>query len=680
MILDVALDLPEVGLLQYELTVDQYKRKSDIIGTWVFIELKKKIVLGLVLNISSDIQNIKIKKILRVLHEVPKMNAEWIALINFSSSYYHRSIGQVVFSCFPNYLLNKKIYEMDNFSILKNENLEDKKKKNEFSMLNFKNFNLNNEQRIAVEEIQKSKKPILLNGVTGSGKTRVYIEIIKKILREHKDSQILFLVPEIGLTPQLEKTFYQNFSELEIGVFNSTQPQKKRCNIWLRSAEGKLRIVLGTRMSILLPLPNLKLIVVDEEHDSSYKQLEGMKYSARDLAVWRATKANIKIILGSATPSPETILQAQTEKYKQIELKKQATGSPHAEIKIIKKTKQTNDYGLSNESIEEIRKNLKSGLQTIIFLNRKGWAPVVICNDCSCSIKCDNCSSHLVAHKIFDNWRLICHFCGKKILIPKNCKECESTNFTTIGKGTQRIEENIIDLFPEAKVLRIDRQLVRSRKKLEQNLKKIEKNEVDIIIGTQILTKGHDFFNVNLVIAIEVDSYLKNPNFRAPEKLFQSLIQVSGRAGRHKKSTDSPARFFVESLDYKNDFFVYLKNHNYEGFVKNLLKERKEQKLPPFNNLATIKLSHLSERKLNEGLNDLLNFLNAEQEKYKSNRVIVNGPLPVYPRKLKNKFRGQLIIESKKRAHIHQLLSVAKEQKKLLKKFNSSIDIDPLEI
>ena len=685
MIVDVALDIPQIDCLQYELDC-QRALNEDVIGQWVLVELRSKLTIGLIFRVCESIPKVKnLKKIIKILSNLPKVNSSWLRFINFTAIYYHKSLGQVIFTCYPNYLRDpkrflatQKIVKAGSFDALLREPQHNKQQ----TKVLFKESTLNPEQKKATGLIMSSSKPILLHGVTGSGKTRVYLSIIKSIFQINQTAQILFLVPEISLTPQLEEIFRKEFPNLDFGVFNSSQTQVNRSKVWLKAARGHLRLILGTRMAIFLPLPNLELIVVDEEHDSSYKQVEGgLRYSARDLAIWRASKLNIKIILGSATPSSETFLNSKRNKFKRVLLKKQASGSPHAELVLVKKTNSSYVNGLSEKSVSQIKKILKAGKQTIIFLNRKGWAPVMICKDCGSSATCKFCSANTVLHKNKNNWVMKCHFCGDKTPPPSKCTDCLSENLVSVGIGTENLAERIGRLFPEAKILRLDREAIRGRKALQDNLKKIRAREVDIIIGTQMLTKGHDFSEVSLVVVVEVDAYLRNPDFRSPEKLFQSLIQVAGRAGRRESLEKNLAKVFVEATNFDSSFFDHLRNYDYDNFIEAVLKERSKSSLPPFTNFATIRLAHKSNSTLSLGLESLMTFLkNYDKSDPILEDVLINGPLPVYPEKISNRYRGQVILESNVRSILHKLLKNFSKEETFIKKFNASIDIDPIEI
>lgn len=612
------------------------------------------------------------------------MDKHWLALVSFSSKYYHKSFGQTAFTSVPkilrtveSYNLGEKKSKIERLKIDANNEIENIKN------YNFENLILNSEQIKAVKSILHSKKPVLLHGVTGSGKTRIYAKVIQEILKKTPNSQILLLIPEIGLTPQIFHNMSKMLNGFKIQLFHSEQTPKKRAEIWIESSKGYTSLIIGTRVSIFLPLPNLQLIIIDEEHDISFKQQEGIRYSARNLAIWRAKESCCKAILGSATPSIESWYFQEQNKFEKIRLSKQATGLPLAQIKTIKLDLQGERYGISIESEKKIKTALSRNLQSLVFINKKGWAPILGCRDCGWGANCSNCSTHMVIHKINDKWTLICHHCGSKKKVYKSCPDCSNLDIKPIGQGTEKVEENLGRMFPKANILRMDRQNIKGRKLLEKSLKKINEGEVDIIVGTQMITKGHDFPKLSLVIAVDVDSQLKNTDFRAPERLFASLMQVAGRAGRHCGTDKNKAEFIVETRNPDNSFFKYLQDFNEEGFYNKQLKERRLYSLPPFTNMSAIKMSHKNERTLFDGLNSLQEIIEESIKKnFKENKkdLIINGPLPLYPLKISNRYRGQLVLESGNRKILHNLISSIENWKPLRAKYNGYIDIDPIEI
>ena len=581
MIAQVALDLPTVETLDYSYNpvCKNNSTKPPIIGHWVIVKVKNKKKLGLIVGVKNSSPAKQIKPIEFFIDTLPPVDENFLDFLAFASKYYHRPLGKVTFNSFPKLLKSVKNIESNYIKKKKNYFLtpnrpsaEESKKKIQIKL----DWGLNEEQSACYKSIVSSTKPILLHGVTGSGKTRLYFSAIKKILEDSVTSQVLYLVPEIGLTSNLQSLLENYFPSHEIGIYTSTQTPLSRAKTWLNVSTGKTKIILGTRMAIFLRLSNLQLIIVDEEHDTSFKQSEGFRYSARDLAVYRANNLGIKIILGSATPSLESWMQTKRKKYTYLNLKNRASGQLLPKPIIFQKSSYSYENGISEDTLKILKQHINAGQQALLYLNKKGWAPVQSCLECNWSAKCKNCTVNLVLHKDKDDF-MLCHFCNYRELPPKFCKSCGSNRMKLLGIGTEQLEYKISRLVPTARIMRIDKQIIKKKKEFDACLQKIENGDVDIIIGTQILTKGHDFTKVTLVVALEIESYLKHPDFRASERLFQSLLQVSGRAGRHpqqSKKYQEPV-FITEVLDPDNDFLKDLSSANYVEFAKKLVVERK---------------------------------------------------------------------------------------------------------
>ena len=684
MIVQVAIDLPNIETLDYFYTPPDTNnfKKTGVIGHWVIVEVKNTKKIGLVMAVKKTSRAKQIKPIEFVIDALPPVGENYLAFISFAAKYYHRPLGKVVFNSFPKLLKSVKNIESSYIKKKKNYFLKPNKLSSEENKTKFQTkveWDLNEEQSTCYKSIASSTKPILLHGVTGSGKTRLYFSAIKKILTGSATSQVLYLVPEIALTSNLQILMENYFPSYEIGIYNSTQTPLSRAKTWLNVSTGKTKIILGTRMAIFLPLSDLQLIIVDEEHDTSFKQSEGFRYSARDLAVYRANNLKIKIILGTATPSLESWVQTRRNKYKYLNLKNRASGQLLPKLIICQKSPHSYENGISEDTLKILNQHINAGQQALLYLNKKGWAPVLSCLECNWSAKCKNCSVNLVLHKDNDDF-LLCHFCGYKELPAQFCKFCGSNRLRFLGIGTEQLEHKISRIIPAARIMRIDRHLVKRKKEFEDCLQKIENGDVDIIIGTQILTKGHDFTKVTLVIALEIESYLKHPDFRASERLFQSLLQVSGRAGRHpqqSKNYQEPV-FITEVLDPDNDFLKDLSNANYIEFAEKLIVERKTWNLPPFTNLATVNFTHSNKvilgRETNRVLEELTNLIS---ESEKSN-VKFSGPLKVFPERVSKKYRSRILLEADARADLHRTINTIKPAI-MNTKANTIIDIDPID-
>ena len=684
MIAQVALDLPNIETLDYSYNPVNANNstKVAIIGHWVIVKVKSKKNVGLVVGVKKSSPAKQIRPIEFIIDTLPPVDQNFLQFLGFATKYYHRPIGKVTFNSFPKILKSVKNIESDYIEKKKTYFLKSTRLSSEGIKKKLKpkvDWELNGEQSICYKSIVSSTKPILLHGVTGSGKTRLYFSAIKKILKESETSQVLYLVPEIGLTSNLKILLENYFPLHEIGIYTSTQTPLSRAKTWLNVSTGKTQIILGTRMAIFLPLSNLQLIVVDEEHDTSFKQNEGFRYSARDLAVYRANNLGIKIILGSATPSLESWVQTKRNKYTYLNLKNRTSGQLLPKLIINQKSPYSYENGISEDTLKILNQHINAGQQALLYLNKKGWAPVQSCLECNWSAKCKNCSVNLVLHRDKGDF-LLCHFCSYKEPAAKFCKICGSNRLRLLGIGTEQLEYKISRLVPKARIMRIDKQLIKKKKEFDICLHKIENGDIDIIIGTQILTKGHDFTKVTLVIALEIESYLKHPDFRASERLFQSLLQVSGRAGRHpqqSKKQQEPV-FITEVLDPNNDFLKDLSKANYVDFAEKLIVERKTWNLPPFTNLATLNLSHVNKVILRNETNKILVELTNLIPDSKKSKVKFSGPLKVFPERLSEKYRSRILLEADERADLHRMLNAIKASI-MNAKVKTVIDVDPID-
>ncbi|HAT8179822.1 TPA: primosomal protein N', partial [Legionella pneumophila] len=435
---------------------------------------------------------------------------------------------------------------------------------------------LNPEQAVAVASILEHihhYQCFLLQGITGSGKTEVYLHVIAKILDQGK--QVLVLVPEIGLTPQLLSRFTARFNH-PITVLHSNLNESERQIAWQLAKENKVKMVIGTRSAVFTPLPNLGLIIIDEEHDSSLKQMEGVRYSARDTALMRAHLANIPIILGTATPSLETIHNCKQKKYTLLRLTHKALSTTPLHYQLVDLRAQMVQHGLALPTLKIIENHLLQQNQVLVFINRRGFAPVLLCHQCGWMVDCKACDSHLTLHK--QAGQMICHHCGLTQRIPLFCNNCQSNELIPVGSGTQRIYEFLSHQFPDTNILRIDRDEVRKKNSLNSHLDKINKGEAQLIIGTQMLAKGHHFPRLSLVVVVDADAGFYNQDFRAIEHLGQLLTQVSGRAGR----AEHPGQVLIQTYLPDHPLLNLLIQHGYDEFANALLISRQEAEMPPF--------------------------------------------------------------------------------------------------
>lgn len=529
---------------------------------------------------------------------------------------------------------------------------------------------LNPEQAVAVNAIIEHLhhyQSFLLQGVTGSGKTEVYLQVIAKVLEQNK--QVLILVPEIGLTPQLLSRFTARFKE-PIAVIHSSLNESERQVAWQLAKEKQVKMVIGTRSSVFTPMPDLGLIIIDEEHDSSLKQMEGVRYSARDTALMRAHLAQIPIILGSATPSLETVYNCKQNKHRLLKLNHKALSTTPLHYQLIDLRSQVLQHGLATSTIKVIEEHLQKNNQVLVFINRRGFAPVMLCHQCGWMADCRACDSHLTLHKQMG--QMICHHCGLTQKTPVACPSCKSTELIAVGAGTQRVHEFLSTRFPNTSILRIDRDEIRKKNALDEHLDKINKGEAQLIIGTQMLAKGHHFPRLSLVVVLDTDAGLYNQDFRALEHLGQLLTQVSGRAGR----AEHAGEVLIQTHLPNHPLLNVLIQQGYNEFAEALLATRQHAELPPFHYLAVI-------RAQGKNASSVLKFLHATKEQIKIHPLTVMGPAPAPLSRKANQYRMQLLIKSSSRKKLKSSLTQLREWLTMSKLSNGirwNVDVDPMDL
>jgi primosomal protein N' (replication factor Y) len=534
---------------------------------------------------------------------------------------------------------------------------------------------LNNEQQSALNTlrniaVEKKFRAILLQGQTGSGKTAVFLNWLSAILQDEK-AQVLILVPEINLTPQLERRVRAYFPNKNMAVLHSAIPENQRGVAWYEAMTGKAQIILGTRLAALTPMPNLKAIVVDEEHDPSYKQQDGIRYSARDLAIWRAHDVKAPILLSSATPSLETWMAAKAGRYEYIRLDQRAQGASLPNVHLINTRDPQNQFSpgdvgrpegkspISKHLFHAISKNLENKKQSLVLINRRGYAPVLSCNACTWMSKCQQCSSYMVMHKagaLSRKSALSCHHCGLVKPIPEHCPDCGNADLRALGQGTQKIEDSIEELWPKARVLRIDTDSSKKTKGAEELFQEIHAGNVDLVVGTQMIAKGHDYQNIGLVAVLDADSRLFSQDFRAPERLFAQLVQVAGRAGRSGTEGQAGGDIFIETQYPEAAVFQYLLRHDVDGFLSYTANERDEAKLPPFSYQGLV---HAEGKSLEKAIQ----YLGALKGRLRSKNLIGHGlkvydPVPKAVMRVAGTERAQLVIESGNRKQVQEILEL----------------------
>ncbi len=538
---------------------------------------------------------------------------------------------------------------------------------------NASNLQLNTEQQAAITAVINSLGKFavfLLEGITGSGKTEVYMQVIQTVLE--RGQQVLVLVPEINLTPQLEQRFRQRFS-VAMTLSHSNLTDKQRHTAWLNMQQGSSAILLGTRSALFTPLKKPGLIILDEEHDASFKQQEGFRFSARDVAIMRGKLLNIPVLLGSATPSLESSHNANQQRYQHLILSQRAGNAVEPTLHLLDIRNKKLHHGLSETLVSEIRKILEIGEQVLIFLNRRGFAPTLICHGCGWVARCRHCDANMVIHN-YENL-LRCHHCGREQRLLPTCPACKTGELTPLGLGTERIEDALRDLFPDKALVRLDRDTTQRKGSLERYLTQINNGEANIILGTQMLAKGHHFPNVTLVAIVDVDSGLFSIDYHATERLAQMIIQVSGRAGRAEK----PGKVILQTRHPDHTLLNTLIREGYSHFAQIALAERKEAALPPFSYHALLRAQ--------AGNPNLpLAFLQAAAtiaKTYKTDHTQILGPVSAPMEKRAGLFRYQLLFQSNKRSDLQKCLNelIANiDSITHVKKIRWSLDVDPVDL
>jgi len=664
-ILQIALDTPLNAVFDYRWQCEADQRPQ--VGQLALVPFGRREVVGLIVAVldQTDVPADKLKDVLAVRSQLSPLSAQWLALAGFAADYYQRPLGEVALPGLPKNLRVLTTVALDRAlkKLAKLDAPHDGTPANPPQ--------LNASQQEAADAIGGAQgfKPTLLYGVTGSGKTEVYLQACAQVLAREPDGQILILVPEINLTPQLEGNIRARFPGVMLATLHSSLSEGERMLHWLAAHEGKARIVLGTRLAILSSLPNLKLIVIDEEHDPSYKQQEGLRYSARDLAVWRAWQLSIPIVLGSATPSLESWHHAQSGRYRKLELRERAVrNAVLPDVKLIDMERDKPKDGLTSRLVNAIRERMERGEQSLLFLNRRGYSPVICCESCGWISECVRCTSFMVLHK--PEHRLRCHHCSLEMRIPRHCPTCGNVDLQPLGRGTQRVEEGLQALFPEARVLRIDADSTRRKGSAQEAFDTVHRGEVDILIGTQMVAKGHDFKRLTLVGILNPDTALFSQDYRASERLFAQLMQVAGRAGR----AGSPSEVLVQTRYPQHPLYGAVVNHDYDHFATALLDERKQAALPPYLFQAMLRAEAPQ-------LATALEFLTLARDCLAHNGITINDPIPMSMTRVHNVERAQLLVESPSRpalqAFLREWMAALRELKSRVK---WSLEVDPLDI
>jgi len=573
---------------------------GDPIGRRVLVPWGRTQRIGLVTAVASEsaLAPERLRAVDRCLLDLDPLPSRWLELVKFAASYYQVGLGELALPAIPALLRSAQAYRaqkprgggpVERARTAWAQTAESVESARSVEPAPVPE--LTADQAAALESLvlDRGFRVHLLYGVTGSGKTEVYLRAIDRVLSRDPLAQALLLVPEIALTPQFVRTLQSRFPAWPPAVLHSALPEAERSSAWVAALEGRARLVVGTRLAVLAPLARCALIVVDEEHDPSYRQQEGARWSGRDLAVARGRIEQIPVVLGSATPSLETWHNAATGRYHRVDLPRRAVAqSILPAVRLIDMTRIKTAEGLAPQAVAAIEARLLRGEQSLIFLNRRGYAPVLACQSCAWVSSCPNCSVTLALHARMDSatrgWQLICHHCGHSDAVPRSCPACGEVDLAPLGRGTQRLEESIATRFPSARIVRIDRDTTRRRGSTEALLLTVRTGEVDILVGTQMMAKGHDFPRLTLVVVLGADSGLYSHDFRAPERLFATLLQVAGRAGR----AEQPGEVLIQTRWPGHPLFAALRAQDYASFARGELHQREAAHLPPFAHQALL--------------------------------------------------------------------------------------------
>ena len=647
---------------------------------------------------TTDVPANKLKSVVGAVPSVPRADATWLQLMRFMARYYQRGLGEVSLPALPKKLRVPANFVQDDegvWQLQQGKRTWQQWRKRaaldaglpapvEFHaplQLNAQQQSvldaLLSTTQSATQNTNEPPAPQLLFGITGSGKTEVYLHYLAQILQHDECAQVLILVPEINLTPQFAQRLIERFGEQAVVSLHSGLNDGERLLAWWRAAYGHARVILGTRLSILSMIPNLRAIVVDEEHDPSYRQQDGIRYSARDVAIYRAHQLGIPIILGSATPSFETWQSAQSGRYGLHVLHQRASaGAQLPKVHLINTQQRHAHDGLSQPMIQAVDAALARGQMSLLFQNRRGYAPVVYCTHCGWIADCTACSAHMVYHK--SSRQLHCHHCGAHHAVPKQCPSCGNSEIVPIGQGTQRLEETIQLRWPNARVMRLDADSTRLKGALERQLQQIAAGEVDIVIGTQILAKGHDWPNLTVVGVLDADSGLFAQDYRAPEKLFAQLQQVIGRAGRGQYAGE----VLIQSRFVEHSIWQHLLAHRFSEFATEELDVRRQLSLPPFGAHALLQVgadAYEQAHAFAQAARELALSLISEQPEFAS--IVVNAAVPMHMMRVKHSERAQVLVECTSRARLQTFLPLWQAQLIAQKsRLTWLIEVDPAEI
>ena len=661
-------------------------------GTLVRVPLGKRETLGVVWDTDPHAPpppaTLEVKPVASVLDALAPLPAAWRDLVAFSARYYQRSLGEVALAALPPQLRDLGVEQLA-------RRLKRVKETAPAAPNTTDLIALSAEQQSAIGQFDAENGPFLLFGATGSGKTEVYLRCVQRVLDADPAAQALVMVPEINLTPQVEARFQARFGAERVVSIHSGMTHPQRLRSWLAAHSGAARIVLGTRMAVFASMPGLRLIIVDEEHDPSYKQQEGARYSARDLAVYRGKLEGAKVMLGSATPSLESWHHsrpaAEGGRYVRLAMPSRIGEGSLPLVRRVDMNQQPRRAVFSTPLLAAIRERVARGEQSMVFLNRRGYAPVLGCNDCGWKSECPHCSAFRVFHKIDRSLR--CHHCGFAERVPHACPACGNTDISTIGRGTERLEEHLAELLADTRrpdgglvrIVRIDADSTKLKGALESQLAQVHAGEVDVLVGTQMIAKGHDFRHITLVAAVQPDGALFSSDFRAPERLFSLLMQAGGRAGRDAAHS-ARSEMWVQTQHPTHPLFEALKRHDYIAFATQQLEERAIAGMPPFAFQALVRADARTQE-VAQGFLGAASAAATEAAIDSVAQVTLYPPVPMTIQRVANIERAQMLVESPSRAALqrflaawHPVLLATRQQPEHKGLIRWAVDVDPLVI
>ncbi len=704
------------------------------VGCRVKVPLGNTVIIGIVVETGVESEFKKLKSIIERIDSTPLIDEGLMNLLHWSSSYYFYPLGEVLFHALPvdlrkgksipkieiwsptkkglglvldelkrapkqrvmlDYVIQKKEVEADSLRQLLGDNWRSTSRELiKKALVSIKEVDLEkltaptgdevlvnpphqltDEQQQCLKDIEAhfakpKRQPVLLHGITGSGKTEVYLSVIAPILKSRK--QVLVLIPEIGLTPQLLSRFRQYFPNNNIDCLHSGLADGERTRVWFGAKTGRIDIIIGTRSAVFTPLLNPGMILIDEEHDASFKQQEGFLYQGRDMAIKRAHDLGIPILLGSATPSLESLYNVEQERYHYLQLNNRPGSSNPPDIALQDIRTLPLDAGISSLMMTDIRQHLDNNNQVMLFLNRRGFAPVLMCQDCGWHAVCSHCDMGMTYHASMA--KVICHHCGYEERVKNCCPDCSSTKLTTQGQGTERIEEVLNTHFPETPVIRIDRDSTSRKGALEKKLEQVNSGEPVILIGTQMLTKGHDFPKLTLVGILDVDQALFSMDYRAHERLVQQVLQVAGRAGRG----EAKGRVILQTSQPQHPILLSLLGQGYTHTAQQILNERRLWNYPPLGCQALIRVNALDLQLAH----NFINTLSTELSAINSEKIMLLGPMPSPLAKRAKRYRFQLLLSAEKRGDLHGFLHCVLSIISNIRKTGGVrwvIDVDPVD-